>query len=109
MPASGRAAASSKVSASGIASSSAAGAATYSAKPPPAPPTSPYTLSPGFHRVTSAPTASTSPAMSLPRIGARGPVRPNIFGAASRARYGSPRITCQSRALTAAAWTRTST
>lgn len=102
LPASGTAAACSNVRLSGFGSTTSWEAHTYSANAPSA---SPNTSSPGRSRVTSLPTASTRPAKSVPRIRSFGARSPNT----SLARYGSPRMRCQSRALTAAAWTRTST
>jgi len=75
---------------------------TYSAKAPPAPP---KTSSPGSKRLTASPTASTTPAKSLPsRVSAGLPI-PDI----SRMRYGEPRMKCQSSGFTPAARTLTST
>ena len=59
--------------------------------------------------MTSGPTTSTTPAMSVPGTACRGPRNPKMPGAMRRAIRGSPRITCQSRALTDEARTRTST
>src|SRR5262249_57032360 len=78
---------------------------TYSANPPPAKPRSPKTSSPGRKRFTSVPAASTRPAKPWPRILAFGALSP----IERRANFGSPRIVCQSAALTADAKTRTGT
>ena len=102
--ASGIAAACSKVRLAGFASTRSTETATYSAKAPGA---SPYTSSPMCRPVTAEPTASTVPAKSVPRIVTLGRRQPR--SADGRATYGSPRRTCQSRALTEAARTLTST
>ena len=74
-PARGTPAACWKVRLAGLNARSFSGADTYSAKPPD--PTKPKTSSPGRNRVTELPTASTSPATSVPRtdcFGLRSPV-----------------------------------
>jgi hypothetical protein len=105
------AAASSKESSGGFRATSAAGATVWTRKVPGKPatngfvPTQPNTASPGTRSVTSAPTASTMPAKSLPRTGARGRVHPYI----GRSREGWPSVHSQSGVFTAADTTRTST
>jgi hypothetical protein len=77
-------------------------AVTYSAN---APVWAPQTESPTRNRVTERPTASITPAKSVPSViddGLRSPVM-------NRPTTGSPRITCQSPALSETARTRTST
>src|SRR5439155_9733959 len=71
----GTVAACSKLRLVGFNARSRSGADTYSANPPS--PTKPKTSSPGRNRVTALPTASTSPATSLPRsvwFGLRTPI-----------------------------------
>jgi hypothetical protein len=65
----------------------------------------PNTSSPGWNRVTFAPTASTCPATSQPRTGALGLRRPNMV----RMKYGRPVMKCQTLGSTPAACTRNST
>ena len=95
--------ASSKPRFAGLATIQSAGAATYSAKPPPL--TSPNTSSPTRWRVTSAPTATTTPATSAPGMVRCGRRRPR----AGRANIGRPVVKCQSSALTDAERTATRT
>ena len=78
-------------------------ARTYSAN---APSHQPHTSSPGRKRVTFAPTASTTPAASVPRIGFVGARIPFPM---IRTMNGLARMMCQSCGLTEAARTRTST
>ena len=71
LPASGIAAACSKLRLAGLRSTTSVRAHTYSAKAPSA---SPYTSSPGWSVVTPGPTASTTPAKSRPpNLGRRAP------------------------------------
>ena len=66
----------------------------------------PNTSSPAWNCVTFGPTASTTPATSMPRtrtLGARNP-KPT-----TRSKYGRPVMTCQSPMCTLAACTRMST
>ena len=65
----------------------------------------PRTASPSWKRVTSAPTASTVPAMSVPGTAALGRRSPYM----GRKNLGTPRMTWQSPMCTEAAWMRTST
>ena len=65
----------------------------------------PKTSSPGRRSSTRAPTASTTPATSLPRTGVDGPRSPAL----SRRTYGTPAVTIQSGVLTLVALTRTRT
>src|SRR6266496_3488979 len=103
-PAIGTAAACSKVRLTGLGTSLSASACAYSAN---APRQKPSTSSPCRSPRTFAPTASTRPAASTPATRAFGLVSPT--SPMSRAMRGSPRITCQSYGLSAAACTRTST
>ena len=99
----GSAAACSNVRLAGFGATLSSAAHAYSAK---APRTNPNTSSPGCSPRTFAPTASTTPAASLPTTGIFGLVSPIPM---SRATFGSPRRMCQSAGLRAAAWIRTST
>ncbi len=82
--------------------------ARYSAFAPRSP--MPNTRWPGRKRETSAPTASTTPANSMPGIGWRGPTMPKASRSGSRkmASARSPRSRA-SPEVTVLAWTRTST
>ena len=105
--ASGIAAAFSTLRPAGLGATTPTGAATYSANAPGA---SPSTSSPIWNADTPGPTASTVPG----EVGAADPLPSGLSGrtcvrSASRATRGSPRMTCQSRALTEAACTRTTT
>ena len=107
----GTAAASSNVRPAGLSASPSSGAATYSANAPPLrhcmPLTvSPKTSSPTRNRETRTPTASTTPAMSIPGTGCLGRRRPPPM---IRSTYGTPSTVCQTSAWTDAARTRTST
>jgi hypothetical protein len=91
------AAASVNVSPAGFLTSWAAGAATYWAKAPArASPVVPSTSSPGARSLTRPPTASTTPATSLPRTGRFGRRSPEL----TRPMYGTPVTVAQSGALT---------
>ena len=94
--------ASSKVRSSGLGARACSAATACVAK---APEHQPRTASPGWKRLTSAPTASTMPAMSVPGMGTLGRRSPYI----GRKSLGTPRMTWQSPMCTEAAWTRTST
>ena len=83
----GTVAACSIVSLSGLRTSWSAGTDAYCASVPAV--LQPNTSSPGWRSVTAAPTASTTPARSLPGMGWRGRRRPN----ASRTMLGTPVIT----------------
>src|ERR1019366_2195824 len=100
----GRAVACSKEMLDGFNASPYSDADAYSAN---APRHQPNTSSPGRNRVTPAPTASTCPATSVPRIGFFGLRNP--YDAAGRAMYGRPLMIAESPGLTAAAQTRTKT
>ncbi len=100
------AAASSKVSPRGFLMSWDAGTTVCSAKVPdvaraPAH-DDPNTSSPGRRSVTFVPTASTTPATSVPRTGVRGPRSPDL----SRRMYGTPVTVIQSGVFTLVARTR---
>ena len=100
----GIAAASAKVSSSGLWASADSGATAYSAKPPFSWRLSPYTSSPTPKRVTPEPTASTRPATSEPSVR-----RAGVRSPPSRAYSGAPRRHSQSERLTDVAKTLRST
>ena len=82
-------------SSAGFATSADSAATAYSANPPISARLSPYTSSPSRKRLTPGPTASTTPAMSDPRIRRRGRRSPPI-----RAYPGDPVSPSQSLRLT---------
>jgi hypothetical protein len=100
-PATGTAAACSNDTLPGFSASASSGTATYSAR---APVPAPNTSSPGRKRVTLPPTASTTPAESVPSLvfGVRSPI-------CGRATYGDPVMAYQSAGFTDAARTLTRT
>ena len=103
-------AASSKVRLAGFLMSLDAGATVYSANVPVrlakvSAHDDPNTSSPGWRSVTFLPTASTTPAISVPRTGFRGFRRPLC----NRRTYGVPVTVIQSGVFTLVAHTRTNT
>ena len=99
------AAASVNVSPAGFPASWAAGTTTYWANAPARSQVDPSTSSPGTRSVTRPPTASTTPATSLPRTARFGRRSPE----ARRPMYGTPVTVAQSGVLTLVARTRTRT
>ena len=97
-----RAEASSKDRSSGLRARACSAATACVAK---APEHQPRTASPGWKRLTPAPTASTTPAMSVPGTGTLGRRSPYM----GRKSLGTPRMMWQSPMCTEAAWMRTST